>query len=66
MTSEQLKTNLLNPEFIKGVAECYINIHRLKRNRMMYEVFTPIHIKIWHKLLNKKPYMKLDYEPKLL
>jgi hypothetical protein len=65
MTEEQLKTIILNDKTIKEFYDSLNYYHRLKINRLMYEVFTPTLIKWWHKLRGKKPYLDLNYEPKI-
>ena len=65
MTQEQLKKILLNDQLLTELSECWNRYHRLQRNRMMYEVFTPTYLKWWHKLTGNKPYMNFNYEPKL-
>ncbi len=47
-------------KLISAINDC----RRIERNKMMYYVFTPIYIKIWHRMRNKKPYINLSYEPK--
>lgn len=64
MTQEQLQRIISNHELIKGFTDCWIRMNRIKTNRMMYDVFTPRYLKLWHKLLGKKPYMNFNYKPK--
>jgi len=65
MTEEQLKQIVLNEELINELTECHIRATRLHKNRMMYEVFTPVYLKWWHRLTGNKPYMNFNYQPKL-
>lgn len=65
MTEEQLKTILTNDQFIADVIDNLNHYHRLRTNRLMYEVFTPTLIKWWHKVRGKKPYLDFNYKPKL-
>ena len=64
LNDELIKRIILNPTFTTGLADCWNRYHRLKRNKMMYEICTPTLTKWWQKLRGIKPYMNRNYEPK--
>lgn len=64
MTEEQFKKILTDDQFITEVLDGWNRYHRLRTNRLMYEVFTPTLIKWWHKVRGKKPYLDVNYKSK--
>jgi hypothetical protein len=36
------------------------------QRKLMYEIFTPFHVIMWHKMIGKKPYLNVNYKSKLL
>ena len=66
MTKEQMgKIELQANEIFKEINDISNKYHRLKRNRLMYIVFTPRYIRLWHSITGKKPYLELNYKPKI-
>lgn len=51
-------------EFKRAFVDCWNDWNRVKRNKMMYDVFTPFYVKWWHKIKGEKPYLNLNYKPK--
>lgn len=54
-------TKELVEEFVSAINKC----KRIEHNKMMYDIFTPSYIKFWNKINGKKPYLDLNYKPKL-
>ena len=62
---EKLIKIMTSDVFKKAIIDCWNHWNRLKRNKMMYNIFTPFYIKWWHKIKGEKPYLELNYEPKI-
>lgn len=65
MTKEQLFTLVQNDKFL---TEMYREIQRATRmeyNKAIYDIFTPWYIKIWNRLLGRKPYLDYNYRRRL-
>jgi hypothetical protein len=64
----------LNQTKIKEIATvtavAYLNFRKEKveanQRKLMYEIFTPFHVIMWHKIIGKKPYLDVNYKSKLL
>jgi hypothetical protein len=54
-------TKELVEKFVFAINHC----RRIEHNKMMYEIFTPSYIKLWHRIKGEKPYLNFSYKPKL-
>lgn len=65
MKIKDLTKILLSEEFIKEFISAINKCERIKHNKMIYQLFTPLYIQLWHKAIGKKPYLDFNYKPKL-
>ena len=66
-TPEQLEVALkivFSAKFAVEFSQMIQQTQRRARNRMMYDVFTPWYLKLYHKLIGLKPYLSSNYNPK--
>ena len=65
MTNEKLAKLLTDEMLLECIGDGWKKYDILKRNRLMYIVFTPQYIRLWHSITGKKPYLELNYQPKI-
>jgi|LakMenE01Jun11ns_1017448.scaffolds.fasta_scaffold9846061_4 hypothetical protein len=54
-------TKELVEKFVLAINHC----RRIEHNKMMYDIFTPSYVKLWHRINGEKPYLNFNYKPKL-
>jgi hypothetical protein len=65
MTNEQLAKLLTDEMLLECIGEGWRKYNRLKINRIMYIVYTPRYVRLWHRITGKKPYLDFNYQPKI-
>lgn len=65
MTNEQLAKLITDEMLLECIGDGWKKYNRLKRNRLMYIVFTPRYVRLWHSITGKKPYLEFNYQPKI-
>ena len=60
---EAAKKIIFSAKFAIEFSQMIQKTHHISKNKMMYDIFTPFRLKLWHKLMNQKPWMKQQYKP---